>query len=376
MRPFFVIVFSFFGVLHIFLYLHLRRFLNRGLKITFWLIAALMLVIPFLVHPRIEGVRSWLPSPRFAEVIFAAAFTWIACVGLSCLVFLLVDGIVLSLRLLRLLKTDNESASVFFIPSKALTWASILSILLILYSFFEAWNVRRVDIELPTTKLPEGVERLRIVQISDVHIGGAFGYSRLQRVMEIVRNAQPDIFVATGDIVDGDTSVREREAALLASHGARWGAFAVTGNHEFYTGIAQALNFIESAGFQVLRNRKAEIGGIIVAGVDDPGFNWRSKETGLLKKITADKFVLFLRHRPYVMPSSEGKFDLQLSGHVHGGQIWPFNYAVMYLNPYTAGLSYKGTSAVYVSNGTGFWGPPMRFLARPEVTVIDLVRKR
>jgi predicted MPP superfamily phosphohydrolase len=160
----------------------------------------------------------------------------------------------------------------------------------------------------------------------------------------------------------------------------RYGSFAVPGNHEYYVGIAQANAFTERAGFTLLPGRTREIAAMItIAGVDDPaaarfGPVKQEKEAALLAPLSHQRFILFLKHRPVVDPTSVGLYDLQLSGHVHKGQIFPFNL-LTYLNfPVRAGLTrLAADSSLYVSRGTGTWGPPIRFLAPPEVTVIDLV---
>jgi predicted MPP superfamily phosphohydrolase len=199
--------------------------------------------------------------------------------------------------------------------------------------------------------------------------------------MGIVREAEPDFFFMVGDLVDGEMSGRDREAELLRSHGAKYGAFAVTGNHEFYAGVEQAVNFMRRAGFSVIRDGRVDAAGVVLIGLDDPakgGRNFYAAEVLPddldFSRPAADSLVLLLKHRPQVVEDTEGKFDLQLSGHTHGGQIWPFGYIVSWANESVQGLSRKGGGAVYVSNGAGFWGPPLRFLAPPEVVVIDIVR--
>jgi predicted MPP superfamily phosphohydrolase len=241
-----------------------------------------------------------------------------------------------------------------------------------LYSYYEAWNVRRVDIVMETKKLPDGIDRLRIVHVTDVHLdSGLFSIDRLQKVMNIIQEAEPDILVITGDLVDSRTSSLEEEAKLIASYTTKYGVYAVTGNHEFIAGrIENSIDFMKRANIVLLRDAKIDVAGIRILGVDERE-NW-TKQIPDDSFFPNDRFVLLLKHRPEVITGSEGKFDLQLSGHTHNGQIWPFNYAVERANNHVQGLTYINGSAVYVSNGVGFWGPALRFLAPPEVTVIDL----
>lgn len=166
----------------------------------------------------------------------------------------------------------------------------------------------------------------------------------------------------------------------------------VLGNHEAYSGLQNSLDFTKAAGVQILRNEAAHAGGIVIAGVDDAMFlAGRVKESAAIEEKAAsdllktldgerarERFILLLRHRPGLYQKIAGLFDLQLSGHTHGGQIWPARYLAQRANGIASGLATlqgeHGESAIYVTLGTGVWGPPMRLFTPPEVTVIDLVR--
>jgi len=198
-----------------------------------------------------------------------------------------------------------------------------------------------------------------------------------------VRRAQPDILVSTGDLLYGQINDISRMADKIGSIRTPYGKYAVTGNHEFYAGIGRSLAFTEEAGFTVLRGDKLEIPGLIImAGVDDVtanrfGRHGRISEKQLLSDLPGDRFVVLLKHRPLVEKGSEGLFDLQLSGHTHGGQIFPFSLIIKLLYPIDRGLlSLRDGAFLYVNSGSGTWGPPMRFLVPPEVSIIDLVHGR
>jgi len=173
-------------------------------------------------------------------------------------------------------------------------------------------------------------------------------------------------------------------AAMLATLNPPLGKFAIAGNHEFYAGIRQSGRFLRAAGFNLLRNDGFKLNGLInLVGVDDPAGKRRYPQNGqvgkeekiLLANSDSERFTLLLKHRPTVEMESIGQFDLQLSGHTHGGQIFPFNLITRLYYSNQRGLYRldKG-SVLYVSRGTGTWGPPMRFLSPPEVTVIELQR--
>ena len=365
-------VWSFLAVTHLYLYLKLCSGFGRG----WWGVVYLLWGVVCAVLP-LALVRGYLGTVRLIEILFGLVFTWIALVGMACAGFLLMDTGSLAARLLDWLTGTNLKLR-FFDPRKCVPVTLLLISTLVLYSYYEAWNVRRVDLVIETPKLPDGIDRLRLVHLTDIHFGGLYTSARFREVMDIVHSASPDILVATGDIVDGDMRFWEEEAKLLAAHGAKYGAYAVTGNHEFYFGLEQAIDFKKRAGFVPLRDAVADVAGIAILGLDGrPSWNRLEPETlpnGLC--FPEDKFVLVLKHLPGVIEGSEGKFDLQLSGHTHDGQLWPFSWFARWMYNSKPGLSYKGSSAVYVSNGAGFWGPPLRFLTPPEVTVIDLVQKK
>jgi hypothetical protein len=206
---------------------------------------------------------------------------------------------------------------------------------------------------------------------------------RLTRIVEAVKQAKPDIFVSTGDLVDGELDGLNSLSNLLHEVKAPYGKFGITGNHEYYAGITKAIEFTERSGFRLLRDESVTIPGLInIAGVDDPaGRAYSSQvqgisERALLSKLPREQFTLFLKHRPVVENDVTGLFDLQLSGHVHKGQIFPFRLVTRLFFSWIDGLYHlPGNLLLYVSRGSGTWGPPMRFLAPPEVTVIELVHK-
>ncbi len=258
-----------------------------------------------------------------------------------------------------------------------------LSIAVTAWGYREALDVRAERIVIETDRLPAHVERLRICQISDVHLGPIVRGGRLARMLDVVRRENPDLLVSTGDLVDGPLARLPGLLAQLRDIRPALGKYAVTGNHEFYAGLEEALAFTRDAGFDVLRGEVRDPGGaLVLAGVDDPagrGFSLKGRADGereLLAGLSRDRFVLLLKHRPIVEEESLGLFDLQLSGHTHRGQIFPFNHIVDLYFPKSSGLHDLGHSHLYVSRGSGTWGPPIRFLAPPEVTVIEIVNRK
>lgn len=259
----------------------------------------------------------------------------------------------------------------------------VISVALNAYGYFEAGNIRTEQLTIHTSKIPAEIGRLRIVQISDVHIGMIVRGRRLEKMVAAVRQAGPDLLVSTGDLLDGQIDNLMSSADQLRDIRPRYGKFAIAGNHEFFAGIRQALDFHQQAGFKMLRGEALTLAGLIsIAGVDDItgkrfGLYQDVSEKELLAQLPKETFTVLLKHRPVPDPQSLGLFDLQLSGHTHGGQIYPFLLLTRLVFPYYSGYhDLPKDSRLYVSRGAGTWGPPVRFLAPPEVTVIDLIHKK
>jgi predicted MPP superfamily phosphohydrolase len=261
----------------------------------------------------------------------------------------------------------------FFIPL-------IASITIAFYGFFEAKDIRTERLIVKTSKIPKGAGTIKIAQITDVHIGLIVRGERLKEILKKVNDEKPDMLVSTGDLVDGQINRLEGLSGFFRQIEPRYGKFAITGNHEFYAGLNQALDFTRMSGFKILRAEGVTVEGLInVVGVDDPagkpyGLFRDVSEKNLLSKFKNKKFTLLLKHRPSVEKESHGLFDLQLSGHVHKGQIFPFSILTKFYYPvHAGGMNLSDGSYLYVNRGTGTWGPPIRFLSPPEITIIEII---
>lgn len=267
---------------------------------------------------------------------------------------------------------------VFLIPSAKdiLLIPLFLGLSFSLYGYFEALNIRPVHISIRSPKIPEAVGHLRIAQISDVHIGLIVQEDRIRRILKVIHEANPDILISTGDFVDGQIDNLAGFADLFKEIKPRYGKYAITGNHEFHAGIAEGIEINRKAGFTMLRDQAVTVAGLInIAGVDyASGKHIGISDEKILSNLPRDKFTILLNHAPIVDQNVLGLYDLQLSGHTHGGQIFPFRLIIRIFNPYITGwYDLPGGSHLYVSKGTGTWGAPIRFLSPPEVTVIDLI---
>ncbi|TWH75004.1 hypothetical protein JD78_03554 [Modestobacter roseus] len=241
--------------------------------------------------------------------------------------------------------------------------------------------VRRVPIRIP--RLDPALAGLRIVTFSDGHLSSTYGGRRFERVVETVNAQRPDVVAIVGDLVDGEVDQLREDVAPLADLVSEQGVFFVTGNHEYFVDTTAWLRHLPTLGVEVLRNERVELrrGGAAVdlAGIDDrtaaasgvPGHG-ADLDAALDGRDDARPVVLMAHQPVQVEQARAAGVDLQLSGHTHGGQLWPFDYAVLLDQPAVEGLSRQGDTQLYVTAGAGYWGPPMRVGARPEVTVIEL----
>ena len=243
-----------------------------------------------------------------------------------------------------------------------------------LYGFFEATDLRLERVVLISDKLAPGRPPLRIVQVSDLHLGLLHRDETLAPVVSRIRELQPDVLVATGDVVDAQLDHLDGLHSLWHEIQPPLGKFAVTGNHEYYAGLKPSLAYLEASGFTVLRGQSAAVGAdLILVGVDDPAGGAGQAEAPLLAGLPRERFIILLKHRPHIDAAAAGRFDLQLSGHTPPGQIFPFNLVTRLVYPLQNGLyPLAGGGWLYTSRGTGSWGPPMRLGAPPEITLIEI----
>ena len=373
--PLFLLIFLLiYGGFHLYFFLKAKA----AFSIPRWglfLLAAFLLIM--IAAPILVRLSERSGHEQLAMFLAYFGYSWMGIVFLFVAASLALDCCRIIISILRfllhkkLLQITPKPA--FYIP---LIFALTISVI----GAFEAWDVRIEKVTLAHEKIPDSLNGLRVVQISDVHLGLIVRHKRLEKILSAVKKANPDILVSTGDLVDGQINQLEGLAEMLQNIAPRYGKYAVTGNHEFYAGLQSSLHFTEKAGFTILRNKGVNVTDYLnIAGVDDrtgkhfntsPGMS----EKEMLKELDHKKFTLLLKHRPEVEQGSLGLFDLQLSGHTHKGQIFPFNIITLLYFPLHWGcLNPVDHCYLYVSRGSGTWGPPVRFLSPPEVTLIELV---
>lgn len=311
----------------------------------------------------------------------------VAAVGLlamslfsSLFVFTLLRDIVLLVALISV-----PAATVHVLQSATALLTVGLAALVTLVGFVGARRrARIVNIDVPLANLPPALVNFSIAQISDVHVGSTIKRQYVDAIVDAVNGLKADLIAVTGDLVDGSVPDLARHIAPLGRLNARYGAFVVTGNHEYYSGERAWTAEFRRLGLHVLLNEHVVVrhqgAPLVVAGVTDYSAHHfdpaqRSDPVAALWGAPADAGAkILLAHQPRsAAAAATAGFDLQLSGHTHGGQFWPWNLFVRLQQPFTAGLHRLNQLWVYISRGTGYWGPPNRFGAPSEITLLRLV---
>jgi predicted MPP superfamily phosphohydrolase len=377
---FFTIFLTIYGGLHFYFYWKVIRAFEMG---TAFHLSLIIILIFLFLSPVIINISSGADRFLFATVLSYAGYIWMVILFLFFSINIIIDlyGLIL-----------NISARWFVAPgilrlipeAKTIFIAVILAVAGInIYGFYEAGNIGIEKITLRTSKLPAKMDSFRVVQVSDIHFSATNGMRLAKKIHDIIKGLKPDLLVSSGDLFDG--GLREKEAVidLFRDLEPPYGKYACAGNHEFIHGIEQTSEFIESAGFRFLRNECVNAGDFLsIAAIDDPTVNRFGNEPSVsedkvLAALSPERLNIFLKHQPRIEAGSIGKFDIQLSGHTHKGQIFPFTLIVHIFYRYMDGLFDLGKgSYLYVSRGTGTWGPPIRFLTFPEITVIDFANKQ
>jgi predicted MPP superfamily phosphohydrolase len=333
-------------------------------------VLALLLVASAALTPLGLVARRLLRPPAADRV------TWVGMLAMGLFSSLLVATLVRDLLLLAA-PADWAGPTAIAVPLLALA-ATLVGV----------FNARRtaavVSVDIPIAGLPAALAGFTIAQISDIHVGPTIKARYLQGIVDSVNRLQADVVAVTGDLVDGSVAELSGHVAPLSGLVSRHGTFFVTGNHEYYSGAVPWMAELRRLGIQVLQNQHVvlESGGasMVLAGVADYGAHHfdpshRSDPVAALQGAPAGASVrILLAHQPRsAAAAEEAGFDLQLSGHTHGGQFFPWVFFVRMQQPFTAGLHKLGRLWVYVSRGTGYWGPPKRLGAPSEITLLRLV---
>jgi hypothetical protein len=343
---------------------------GRGLSGAIVALAALV-PITFLA-------MRWLPRSVNAPLAWVA-YTWMGFAFYLFLLLVLSDlgrGIAAVARVLpedpgRRLLLARSIASVVAGAAAAIGVGGIVNVA-------RGFDVRRVRV--PLTRLPKSASGYVIVQLTDMHVGPTIGREFVEAVVRETNALGPDLVVITGDLVDGTVQQLGHLVEPLRDLSARDGVYFVTGNHEYYSGADEWIAHVRTLGIRVLRNERVAIGDAFdLAGVDDASAHRMLPNHGqdvsrALEGRDPARAIVLLAHQPKALRDAlAAGVDLQLSGHVHGGQLVPFNWLARLDQPFIRGLHLVDKTWIYVSTGTGYWGPPMRIGTASEVTRIELV---
>lgn len=358
-------------------------------SLGFKLIVSLLTVIAWFAPMFVWGVRHFRLTDNalvygiisnVSYYLFGTAFILLILVLCRDLLWFIVYDI---------LKWSKSASAAAFNPSlvPVLNKANLMTVILaLLVSFYALWSALKEpalkEIRISTPKIES---EFRALQLSDLHISRTTPVSRVEKLVARVNALKPDVILLTGDIIDDRVDAVTQQMEALRKLEAPYGVQMVYGNHEFYSGLLPWQRKFSKMGFNLLFNFGLRLGesGIYVAGIPDAGTIKRSRFFSLnirraLENRSVNDYVILLSHTPDLDPKEidDGRIDLQLSGHTHGGQIFPFHLLAKKANKYLAGMYDVNGTTLYVSRGAGYWGPPMRLFAPSEITLFRLFPER
>ncbi len=366
------------GLLHAYIGLRLLPDLGRDLGAAAGILGTVVLCASFALMLVAVVARVILPRSRAERLTAPGLF--MAGFFSSMLVLTLLRDLLLLVGILAL-----SAPRVYILRTVSADAVGALAVLATAVGFAAARRrARIVNVDVPIRNLPKALHGFSIAQISDVHVGSAIKRKYVDAIVDAVNGLHPDLIAVTGDVVDGSVRDLAPHTAPLARLSSRHGTFFVTGNHEYYSGETAWTAEFRRLGLKVLLNEHTVLthdgAPLVVAGVTDYSahhFNpaQRSDPAAALAGAPRNAGAkILLAHQPRSAPAAAAAgYDLQLSGHTHGGQFWPWNLIVRFQQPFTAGLHRLNQLWVYVSRGTGYWGPPNRFGAPSEITRLRLV---
>ncbi len=366
------LIFSIYGLANYYIFirgLHALR-LTGGVRISY-IVVFTFLAVSFIAAMFLE---------RADIIALGKPLSWIGSFWLAAFVYFLL--ILAAIDLTRLANHFIHFFPSFMTSYRAhaanITAISVISLVaaVVIYGFINAHiiRVRTFDINVP--KQAGGRKNVNIVMASDIHLSSIINNGRIRAIVDRINSLSPDIVLLPGDILDGDLNpvVRQNLGEGLRQIKAPLGVYAVTGNHEYIGGVEKACKYIGDHGVKLLRDSTAFIdGSFYVVGREDRSARKRTPLSELMSGVDKKYPVILMDHQPFHLEEGEANgVDLQLSGHTHYGQMWPFNYITKMVYELAYGYLVKGTTHIYVSSGVGTWGPPVRIVANPEIAQFRL----
>ncbi len=374
---FYAIVLSIYGLVNFYIYSRGINSLPPDSKVRPWFIGVFLFLSLSFVAGRI--------LERYNQSLITDVFVWAGSFWLAIMFYILL--VILAIDLVRLAnwafpffpETWNAQPGGF--RQKLMFFVGGSVILLVLAGHINTLfpRTRNIDLEIPTANAKEGV--VRMAMVSDIHLGTIIGPRRLTKLVETLNHIAPDIIVMAGDVVDEDLKpvIRNNAGAYLKRLNAPYGVYGITGNHEYIGGAEKAVEYLSKNGISILRDSVVKINNsFYLIGRDDLqserfGGKARKPLEQLLSNLDPELPVFLLDHQPY-HPEKNASLgiNLQMSGHTHHGQIWPLNYITSLIFPVSYGYSWIDGMHLYVSNGFGTWGPPVRIGNKPEIVVFNI----
>ncbi|MCJ0893897.1 metallophosphoesterase [Rhodococcus sp. ARC_M12] len=319
---------------------------------------------------------SWARGPAFVGL------SWLAVVLYLFLGTLLVAVICTVVRVVFAARHRDSSAVRLRVSRIGSAVVALVSVIAVGYGLVEAATPRATNTDVALDRLPTEFDGVRVALVSDLHAGPSRGAGFVRKVVDSINAQNPDVVLLDGDLIDGTVALVGEDLEPLRDLDAPLGVFAVSGNHEFYAGDGgEWLDFWSTLGIDVLRDERTTItrgdAAIDIAGINDATAPapYEPDLAAALDGIDPDRFVLLMAHQPLqAVEASDLGVDMQVSGHTHGGQIWPIRYLVPLQQPSVEGLDTIGNTTLYTTRGAGAWGPPVRVAAPPEIAMLELTR--
>ncbi len=366
---------SLMGALHFYIWARLVR--DTALPDPWRAAASVLIVLLYVTMP--VSFYLYVARKRLAKYLVWPGFIWMGMLLIAPTWLVLTDTIRLVLSLAGELAESEQRMALLRLLGGAAAMLTGFTGGVALLEGMGAPRIRQIEVQLK--RLPVLLDGTTLVQLTDLHVGPTIGRGFMERIVQRSNALEPDVVVITGDLVDGRVSDLAEAVEPLGALRARWGVYFVTGNHEYYSGVNEWLDHLGSLGVRTLRNQRVTIGetphSFDLAGIDDHSSHGYPGHGPDLPRALAgrdpSRELVLLAHQPRaVTEAAKHGVGLQLSGHTHGGQIWPFNWAVRLVQPHVAGFARLRDTILYVSRGSGYWGPPMRLWAPSEITHITL----
>lgn len=377
---FFIIVLAVHALVNFYIGLRGWQALEAAPAFRVWYLIFIVLV--FVAYPAGRVLEKLWYHPIPITLHWIGAFWFAAMLYVTLLLFItdLARLANLAFPFIEKLSQGNMAG----LKLKAFAVISTITLLVVIFGHINAWHpkISRVDISLP--KQAGNMEYLRIVAASDIHMGTIIGPRRMDKLVTTINSLQPDVILLAGDVVDEDVKpvIEQNLGKSLKELHAPYGVFAATGNHEYIGGGEPPIRYLEEHGITMLRDTALLVNNsFYVIGREDLHKRYGHGEERktlheIMKAVDTSKPLIMMDHQPYNLDDAHAAgIDLQLSGHTHHGQLWPFGYITKKIFEVSRGYYQKGDTHYYVSTGFGTWGPPVRTGNRPEIIVINLYFK-